>query len=90
MIALYLQNDPEVVGGLNRKAGTAAGLQRIKSELDMNKGLIALAQDILNAVWKLIRGGQAQPASPPKVRLDGRRGYGDSEIPPHERGSDER
>ena len=55
----------------------------------MNKGLLAIAQDILNAVWKLIRGGQVQPA-PPKVRLDGRRGYGDGEIPPHERNSDEK
>ena len=75
-------------GGLDRKAETAAGLHA-KSELDMNKGLLAIAQDILNAVWKLIRGGQAQPA-PPKVRLDGRRGYGDGEIPPHERNSDEK
>ena len=60
-----------------------------ESELDMNKGLLAIAQDILNAIWKLIRGGQGQPA-PPKVRLDGRRGYGDGEIPPHERNSDEK
>jgi hypothetical protein len=55
----------------------------------MNKGLLAIAQDILNAVWRLVRGGQAQPAPPPKVKLDGRRGYGDGEIPPHERNSDE-
>ena len=85
-----MRRDPEDVGGLNRKAETAAGLQRIKSELDMNKGLLAIAQDILNAIWKLIRGGKEQPAPPPKVKLDGRRGYGDSEIPPHERNSDEK
>ncbi len=56
----------------------------------MNKGFLAIAQDILNAFWKLIRGGPAQPAPPPKVKLDGRRGYGDGEIPPHERNSDEK
>ena len=80
-----------------QKPSTAGSIARLKqpqgcsakSELDMNKGLLAIAQDILNAVWKLIRGGQAQPA-PPKVRLDGRRGYGDGEIPPHERNSDEK
>ena len=80
----------KAVGRLNRKAGTAAGLQRRKSELDMNKGFLAIAQDILNAFWQLIRGGPAQPAPPPKVKLDGRRGYGDGEIPPHERNSDEK
>jgi hypothetical protein len=56
----------------------------------MNKGFLAIAQDILNAIWKSFRRGQGQPAPPPKVRLDGRRGYGDEGIPPHERNADEK
>jgi hypothetical protein len=85
-------------GGVTERplAGSIARLEQPqgcsaqKGELDMNKGLLAIAQNIVNAVWRFIRGGQAQPAPPPKVKLDGRRGYGDSEIPPHERGSDEK
>jgi hypothetical protein len=55
----------------------------------MSKGFLGAAHDVLNAVWKAVRRLDGQPASASKVKLDGRRGYGDGEIPSPERKPDE-
>jgi hypothetical protein len=47
------------------------------------------AQDVLNAIWKAVRRLDGQPTQPSQVKLNGRRGYGDGEIPSPERKPDE-
>jgi len=47
----------------------------------MNKGFLGAAQDVLSAIWKAVRRLDGQPAPASKVKLNGRRGYGDGEIP---------
>jgi hypothetical protein len=43
----------------------------------MRRTFLGAAQDVLNAIWKAVRPGRP-PTS--KVKLDGRRGYGDGGI----------
>jgi len=58
------------------KCRSVAALQ--KSEPHMRKSFLGAAQDVLSAIWKAVRPGRP-PTS--KVKLDGRRGYGDGGIP---------
>jgi hypothetical protein len=55
----------------------------------MNKGFLRAAQDVLNAIWKTVRRPEGHHAPASKVKLDGRRGYGDGEIPSPDQKSDE-
>jgi hypothetical protein len=50
----------------------------------MSKNPLSLTQRLVNSVWKTVRMLEENPQPPPKVKLDGRRGYGDGDIPsPH-------
>jgi hypothetical protein len=47
----------------------------------MSKSHLTAAQKLVNSVWKAVRMLEDRPEPPPKVKLDGRRGYGESDIP---------
>jgi hypothetical protein len=47
----------------------------------MRKGFLGAAQDVVNALWRAVRRREGQPAPALKAKLNGRRGYGDGEIP---------
>jgi hypothetical protein len=47
----------------------------------MSKSHLTAAQKLVNSVWKAVRMLEDHPEPPPKVKLDGRRGYGESDIP---------
>ncbi|MEZ0167876.1 hypothetical protein [Microvirga sp. TS319] len=51
----------------------------------MSRSHASLAQRVVNSVWKAVKMLEARPAPPPKVKLNGRRGYGDRDIPSLER-----
>jgi hypothetical protein len=55
----------------------------------MGKGFLRATQDVLSAIWKAVRRQDAHPAPMPKVKLNGRRGYGDGEIPSPDKRPDE-
>ena len=48
----------------------------------MSKSHLSLTQRVVNSVWKAVRMLEDRPAPLPKVKLNGRRGYGDRDIPP--------
>jgi hypothetical protein len=50
-------------------------------EAAMSKSHLTAAQKLVNSVWKAVRMLEDRPEPPPRVKLDGRRGYGDSNIP---------
>lgn len=54
----------------------------------MSEDHLSLTRRIVNSVWKAVRVLEERPASSPKVKLHGRRGYGDQEIPSPERKRD--
>jgi hypothetical protein len=54
----------------------------------MNKNHLTITQRVVNSVWKAVRMLEDRPALPPKAKLNGRRGYGDSDIPSPNRNSD--
>jgi hypothetical protein len=54
----------------------------------MSKNPLSVTQRALNSVWKAVRLLEGRPEPPPKVKLDGRRGYGDGDIPTPHRSSD--
>jgi len=54
----------------------------------MSKSQSTITQRVVNSVWKAVRMLEDRPALPPRVKLNGRRGYGDSDIPPPDRNSD--
>jgi hypothetical protein len=54
----------------------------------MSKSQLSLTQRAVNSVWKAVRMLEDRPAPTPKVKLDGRRGYGDGEIPSPDRPPD--
>lgn len=56
----------------------------------MSKSPTGITQDIVNAIWKAAQSLRGQPAPPAKVKLDGRRGYGDGNIPSPDRAPDEK
>ena len=55
----------------------------------MHKGFLETAQDVVNAIRKAVRRLEGHPAPASKVTLDGRRGYGDGEIPSPDKKVDE-
>jgi len=55
----------------------------------MHKGFLGIAQDVVNAIRKAVRRLEGQPAPASKVKLNGRRGYGDGEIPSPDQKVDE-
>ena len=54
----------------------------------MSKSHLSLTQRVVNSVWKAVRMLEDRPAPIPKVKLDGRRGYGDRDIPSPDRAPD--
>jgi hypothetical protein len=59
-----------------------------ESEPIMSKTPLRPIQRVVNSVWKAVRILEERPAPPPKVKLDGRRGYGDADIPAPDRTPD--
>jgi hypothetical protein len=53
----------------------------------MSKSPLSTTQRLVNSVWKAVRMLEDRPKPSPKVK-DGRRGYGDSDIPSPERTPD--
>jgi hypothetical protein len=51
----------------------------------MGKGRLSPAQKIVNSVWKAVRMLEERSALPAKVKLNGRRGYRDRNIPDPDR-----
>jgi hypothetical protein len=51
----------------------------------MTKTPLSPTQKIVNSVWKAVRMLEQRPAPPAKAKLNGRRGYGDSDIPAPDR-----
>ncbi|WP_414470651.1 hypothetical protein [Microvirga sp. M2] len=52
----------------------------------MSKSPLTATQKLVNSVWNAVRMLDDRPEPPPKVKLDGRRGYGDGDIPtPYQR-----
>jgi hypothetical protein len=47
----------------------------------MSKNHLSVTQMLVNSVWKAVRMLEDCPEAPPKVKLNGRRGYGDGDIP---------
>jgi hypothetical protein len=47
----------------------------------MSKMPLSPIQKIVTSVWKAVRMLEDRPASSTKVKLHGRRGYGDAEVP---------
>jgi hypothetical protein len=47
----------------------------------MSKRPLSVTQRIVNSVWKAVRMLEERPEPSPKVKLNGRRGYGDGDIP---------
>ncbi|QRM34124.1 hypothetical protein [Microvirga sp. VF16] len=54
----------------------------------MGKSHLSLTQRVVNSVWKAVRMLEDRPAPLPKVKLNGRRGYGDRDIPSPDQNSD--
>jgi len=54
----------------------------------MSKTPLSPTQRIVNSVWKAVRKLEDRPAPTAKVKLDGRRGYGDGDIPAPDRHPD--
>jgi hypothetical protein len=54
----------------------------------MSKTPVSPIQRMVNSVWKAVRKLEERPAPPPRVKLDGRRGYGDGDIPAPDRSLD--
>jgi hypothetical protein len=56
----------------------------------MSKSHLSITQRAVNSVWKAVRMLEDRPAPTPKVKLDGRRGYGDGDIPSPAQTSDDK
>lgn len=56
-----------------------------EGEAIMSKAPVSPIQRMVNSVWKAVRKLEERPALPPRVKLDGRRGYGDGDIPAPDR-----
>ncbi|WP_162820762.1 hypothetical protein [Microvirga calopogonii] len=51
----------------------------------MSKSPLTATQKLVNSVWKAVRMLDDRHEPPPKVKLDGRRGYSAGDIPtPHQ------
>lgn len=55
----------------------------------MSKTPLSPIQKVVGSVWKAVRMLEERPAPPPKVKLHGRRGYGDRDIPAADKARDE-
>jgi hypothetical protein len=51
----------------------------------MSKSHLSITRKAVNSVWKAVRMLEDRLAPTPKVKLDGRRGYGDGDIPSPDR-----
>jgi hypothetical protein len=47
----------------------------------MSKSHLSVAQRVVSSVWKAMRMLEGRSEPPPKVKLNGRPGYGDGDIP---------
>jgi hypothetical protein len=56
----------------------------------MSKSHLTITQRVVNSVWKAVRMLEDRSAPLPKVKLHGRRGYGDGDIPAPHRSPDEK
>lgn len=54
----------------------------------MSKSPLTATQKLVNSVWKAVRMLDDRPEPPPKVKLNGPRGYGDGDIPSPDRTPD--
>jgi hypothetical protein len=54
----------------------------------MSKIPLSPIQKVVNSVWKAVRLLEDRPEPSSKVKLHGRRGYGDGDIPAPDRTSD--
>jgi hypothetical protein len=51
----------------------------------MSKTPLSPIQRVVNSVWKAVRMLEDRPAPTSKVKLHGRRGYGDGDVPAPDR-----
>jgi hypothetical protein len=56
----------------------------------MSKSHLSITQRVVNSVWKAVRMLEDRPEPLPKVKLNGRRGYGDDGIPSPDKKPDEK
>jgi hypothetical protein len=77
-------------GKLGAKVKAAAWLWRKIASQGMNKSQLSLTQRVVNSIRKAVRMLEDRPAPTPKVKLDGRRGYGDGDIPSPDRDPDDK
>jgi hypothetical protein len=56
----------------------------------MSKTPVSPIQRMVNSVWKAVRMLEDRPPAVAKSKPNGRRGYGDSDIPAPDRDSDEK
>jgi hypothetical protein len=54
----------------------------------MSKTPLSPIQRVVSSVWKAMRMLEDRPAHPPRVKLNGRRGYGDRDIPSPDQNAD--
>ncbi|WP_457090393.1 hypothetical protein [Microvirga sp. P5_D2] len=54
----------------------------------MSKSPLNIIQRLVHSIRKAVRMLEDYPEPPPKVKLDGRRGYGDGAIPSPDRSHD--
>jgi hypothetical protein len=80
----------EIAGGVGATGGVVSREDRLGTigiganrEAAMNKRPTDITRDLVNALWKAAQALRGQPAPDPtaRVKLNGRRGYGDSDIP---------
>ena len=61
-----------------------------EGEAIMSKTPVSPIQRMVNSVWKAVRKLEERPPAVAKSKLNGRRGYGDSDIPLPDRDPDEK
>jgi len=54
----------------------------------MSRSHLSVTQRVVNSVWKAVKMLEDRPAPTSKVKLHGRRGYGDRDIPAPDRNPD--
>jgi hypothetical protein len=72
------------LGNANYRSAAVAD----EGEAIMSKTPVSPIQRMVNSVWKAVRKLEERPAPPLRVKLDGRRGYGDGDIPAPDRSLD--
>jgi hypothetical protein len=56
----------------------------------MGKSPLSIIQRLVNSVWKAVRMLKDRPAPTARAKLNGRRGYGDGDIPDPDRDPNEK